>query len=137
MGRKAKSPSDVEVEEKKPPKPKKIFILSYEFWDDGEATCSRVEKVPQERGAPKNLPYFDEDVIDYTTSLKSRLGKDKFELFSVLMKGLAITEEEVRNFYSIEKESSDDVAPEVSSCSVKPPKKSKVDDFDFEKETNG
>jgi hypothetical protein len=125
-----KKPNDVE-EDKKPPKPKKIFMLTYEFWDDGEVTCSRIEKVPQERGAPKNLPYFEENKLDFVTSLKSRLAKDKYEIFQEVIKAISITEDEIKHFYApttkkvMTKEDAD-IVSEVNK------KDSKVDGFDFE-----
>jgi hypothetical protein len=39
-------------EEEKPPKPKKIFIITHELWDDGEITTVLGEKFQGERGAP-------------------------------------------------------------------------------------
>jgi hypothetical protein len=122
-----------EVEEdKKPPKPKKIFMLTYEFWDDGEVTCSRIEKVPQERGAPKNLPYFEENKLDYVTSVKTRLAKDKYEIFQEVIKGISITEEEIKHFYTPRQPKSKEIVEESEDSPEINKKDSKVEGFDFE-----
>lgn len=51
-------------------KPRKVFELKLEIWDDGELTSSIVEIVPQDRGAPKKWLL---DRTDFIRSLKSQI----------------------------------------------------------------
>ncbi len=108
MGKKGQT----EVEDKKPPKPKKIFTLSYEFWDDGEVTCSRVEKIAQERGAPKNLPYLEGEQLDFRRSIKTALQKNSLDILKELYRGIGIEESYVETLYNGGKSPSDETENE-------------------------
>lgn len=56
----------VEKEEK----PRKIFELKVDLWDDGEVTSTIIEIVPQDRGAPKKWLLERSDFIQ---SLKAQI----------------------------------------------------------------
>lgn len=83
--------------EEKQPKPKKIFIATFDMWDDGEITHDLVEKVQGERGAPKSWRL---DPPEFMASVKARLSENKMKILAEMAKGLAITEDEIRAYYS-------------------------------------
>ena len=56
----------VEKEEK----PRKVFELKVDLWDDGEVTSTIIEIVPQDRGAPKKWLLERSDFIQ---SLKAQI----------------------------------------------------------------
>ena len=125
MGRK---PSDSE-EDKKPPKPKKIFIATFELWDDGEISHDLVEKVQGERGAPRAWRL---DPAEWMTSVKARLSENKMKILAEICKGLSITEDEIKAYYAPGKK----VVPTVvdAEVAVTPPKKAATaEGFDFDK----
>ena len=51
-------------------KPRKVFELKVEIWDDGEITTNITEIVPQDRGAPKKWLL---ERADFIRSLKSQI----------------------------------------------------------------
>ena len=86
-----------DTEEDTPPKPKKIFIITHEIWDDGEVTTDLVEKVQGDRGAPKSWRL---DAPEFITSVKARIAENKIKLLEDLCKGLSITPEDIKNYYA-------------------------------------
>ena len=61
--------TQVEREER----PRKVFELKFEIWDDGEVTNSIVEIVPQDRGAPKK---WHLQPNDFKVSLKNTVSQN-------------------------------------------------------------
>jgi hypothetical protein len=84
-------------QEEKPPKPKKIFIATFEMWDDGEISHDLVEKVQGERGAPKSWRL---DPPEFMASVKARLSENKMKILAEICKGLSISEEEIKTYYN-------------------------------------
>jgi hypothetical protein len=126
MGRK----SNNEPDEEKPKKPKKIFIATFEMWDDGEISHDLVEKVQGERGAPRAWRL---DPPEFMASVKARLADNKMKLLIEFCKGLNITEEELIAYYGGSKKSTPAPATPVVSEEKKESKKSEGnDEFDFE-----
>ena len=121
-----RKPGDPEPEDKQP-KPKKIFVATFDLWDDGEITYDLVEKVQGERGAPKAWRL---DPAEWMTSVKARLSENKMKILAEMCKGLSITEEEIKQYYAPgtkKTESSDNVTTPVVSKNT-----ASNDGFDFE-----
>ena len=96
MGRRKNDDGGAPPEEKQP-KPKKIFIATFEMWDDGEITHDLVEKVQGERGAPRSWRL---DPSEFMTSVKARLAENKMKILAEICKGLSIDEAEIKSYYS-------------------------------------
>lgn len=117
--------------EEKQPKPKKIFIATFEMWDDGEISHDLVEKVQGERGAPKSWRL---DPPEFMASVKARLAENKMKILVEMAKGLAISEDEIRAYYNPKAQANAastsvaDVASALSKASGNTP--SKEDGFD-------
>lgn len=124
MGRK----SNAEPEEDKPKKPKKIFIATFEMWDDGEISHDLVEKVQGERGAPKSWRL---DPPEFMASVKARLADNKMKLLLEFCKGLNITEEELIAYYGGSKKQAVAASTPAEPESKASPKTEK-DEFDFD-----
>lgn len=129
MGRKRNDEGGAPPEEKQP-KPKKIFIATFEMWDDGEITHDLVEKVQGERGAPRSWRL---DPPEFMASVKARLAENKMKILAEICKGLSIDENEIKNYYSpspskvvTTKEDKEDETPEVNKKSLD------GEGFDFE-----
>ena len=118
MGRKK---SDIPEEEKQP-KPKKIFIATFEMWDDGEITHDLVEKVQGERGAPRSWRL---DPPEFMNSVKARLSENKMKIMAEICKGLSISEVEIAQYYNpkgktVQAEPEDGVEPEEINKKAEP-----------------
>lgn len=60
------------TQEERAERPRKVFELKFEIWDDGELTNSIVEIVPQERGAPKK---WHLEANDFKKSLRQQISE--------------------------------------------------------------
>lgn len=85
--------------EQAPPKPKVVFKMAFEIWDDGEITRDLLEKVQGERGAPKA---WRMEPRDFISSVKATVG-DKTKVFEALLKSLDFTVEELKKTYSLDR----------------------------------
>ena len=126
MGRK---PSDGD-EDKKPPKPKKIFIATFELWDDGEISHDLVEKVQGERGAPRAWRL---DPAEWMTSVKARLSENKMKILAEICKGLSITEDEIKQYYAPGKKPVPAVVDAEDAVTPPTKKSAPAEGFDFDK----
>lgn len=116
--------------EQKPPKPKAIFTMKFDIWDDGEITRDLIEKVQGERGAPKAWRL---EPRDFAMSVKATVG-DKTKIFEQLLAALDISVDEMKKAYSLDKSTQakvDKIASVISSTSKT---ENKEDEFNFEKE---
>lgn len=116
--------------EQAPPKPKVLFKMSFEIWDDGEITKDLVEKVQGERGAPKAWRL---DARDFVTSVKQCVG-DKTKIFEALLKSLDMTVEELKKSYALDKPTQANVE-KIASAFASPAEESdeKSEEFNFDK----
>lgn len=131
MGRRKNDDGGPPAEEKQP-KPKKIFIATFEMWDDGEITHDLVEKVQGERGAPRSWRL---DPTEFMTSVKARLAENKMKILAEICKGLSITEDEIKAYYgSTAKPKAAPVVEEKDDDAEEPHKKAETggDGFDFD-----
>jgi hypothetical protein len=128
-------------QEEKAPKPKKIFIATFEMWDDGEISHDLVEKVQGERGAPKSWRL---DPPEFMASVKARLSENKMKILAEICKGLSISEEEIKAYYAPSAKAArassvmdvaSAIADHVSDDVEDEPKQEKggSDEFDFDK----
>ena len=117
--------------EQAPPKPKVVFSMKFDIWDDGEITRDLIEKVQGERGAPKAWRL---EARDFSASVKATIG-DKTKIFEQLLASLDITVDEMKKSYSLDKSTQakvDKIASAFSGSETKSEKKE--DEFNFDKE---
>jgi len=60
------------TQEERAERPRKVFELKFEIWDDGEVTNSIIEIVPQDRGAPKK---WHMEAHDFKKSLRHQISE--------------------------------------------------------------
>ncbi len=117
--------------EQAPPKPKVLFKMAFEIWDDGEITRDLVEKVQGERGAPKA---WRMEPRDFISSVKATVG-DKTKVFEALLKALDFTVEEVKKTYSLDRtslEKADKIASAFSENTKDDNEEKLEEEFNFD-----
>ncbi len=114
--------------EQAPPKPKAIFTMKFDIWDDGEITRDLIEKVQGERGAPKAWRL---EPRDFAASMKATVG-EKTKIFEQLLAALDISVDEMKRAYSLDKSTQSKVDKIASALSGATD--TKKDEFNFEEE---
>ena len=116
--------------EQAPPKPKVIFTMKFEIWDDGEITRDLVEKVQGERGAPKAWRL---EPRDFSASVKAVIG-EKLKVFEQILASLDVSVDEMKKAYSLDKPSQEKMG-KIASAFISNEDDgitSPVEEFDFE-----